>query len=143
MSKGNGLPKLAHKDIVNRLAATKRRGWIVRSSPTSVYLSRNVAGKTITFRLDKIPGSNTLYTLEPGHYSFSSPISYYDFLTPEERYSRNRVGIEAVIRLLKDCDVWKRIDNREGYICVNGANKRLQERSLKRTISAELHNLIS
>lgn len=146
-----------HNDIVHALKqVSKRYKWAVNPSQTTILLVKNVGGRPLKVRLDRIQDKQIKfpqYELYPVQYEYFSFTSHFTYRAPEQRATRNKKAIFSCIRFLKEADVWEQVANREGYIEPNKNFTTVNERDnedrvkikkeLSPTLKIEYQNLIS
>jgi hypothetical protein len=90
-----------------------------------IHLFRAIGGKPITLVLERMPNGG--FWMRSTKYTFRSTTSFLDFTEQEDRVTRRFTAIVPFLMHLQRCEVWKHIENRQGYIEVNDKNPRLKK----------------
>lgn len=143
----------SHKSIAGDLQIkAQSRGWLATIAANNITLSKCITQKIRGYSKEKVI-QVTLERTNTGNYNilqfnsdFHSHSSYFDYSAPETRWIRNKVFFTQLFNLLKDCDIWDLISNKETYIQVNPHHYKLQGKSkeskfIANAIEAQLKKL--
>ena len=91
-------------------------GWKVTGSATSISLYKPFGKRVISADLIKENGG---YRLIPFKYPYKNRSCYFNYTSEEERWTRDKSFLISLTNLLKRCDVWDLIIDKENFIVVN------------------------
>lgn len=114
----------------------KERKWAaIPRGKRDIQISRVLAGKAITVILESTGKGS--FNLRPATYHYRNSASHFDYMEPEERFSRNKNVFRSLFRTLKESTISAYIENLDTFLVVNKTN----DRSDKRKLNGELKSL--
>jgi len=115
-----------HKLLVGRLQQDGR--WLVSQSIDQIQVTKKFGSHVASIILEKTKSGS--YRVLPAKYEFRAVQSHFDYLIPEERWSRNKHVFICLIKTLKKIKMWDFIENKETFIKVNTNNKKSNKNKL-------------
>ena len=124
---------ISPKDRLEAIQKTQRSGYfLVEELNTGGYrLSRSIGGKPIAFILEQ-PLGHAMggFWIKPPAYIFKSKISFFDFCEDENRWTRNKQIITALLKLLRCSGIWRYIENKTFFEVNKNTTKATQKKAV-------------
>jgi hypothetical protein len=118
------------------IAQLQRHGrWLVDGTYHHITMTKKIGSQACSVVLDR--QENGGYMIRPVTYKFRSVVSHFDYNQEEDRWARNKNAFRALIKTLKQCEVWGSITNKN-FLQINNNNKK----SKKTKLASELAELV-
>jgi hypothetical protein len=95
----------------------KQNQFLVNQQGSDIQICERVSHNPSTITLTPY-GNNGKWYIQPPKYRFVSYNSFWDYVSPEDRMTRNKVTLSKFVEKLKKTGVWEHIENQE-FIKIN------------------------